>query len=241
MSTTNISKDQWIIRALLAAGDRHYVLVRNYLQAAGFSLPANGEAARAWSEERAERGDAEAQFVCAKLATVGLYGPEDKRAGLHWCEKAVEQGSLPAMLLLAGYHADGWGGLDADKARSLALIQDAAARGYAPADCMLGTLYAEGVDVPKSDAQAIACYRKAADAGDARAQFFLGTSLLKSGATATEAEGIDWLTRAAQQDDASAHSVLAKFYMAGSHGLAKDPTLAKFHHERSAQLEGFES
>jgi hypothetical protein len=225
---------------LVAAGDRDYVRVSTYLRTSGFLLPEMGEAARTWCEEQANLGDAEAQFVLAKLATVGLFGPENKDAGRIWCEKAVDQGYLPAMLLLAGYYEDGWGGLDADPGKSLALIKAAAARDYPPAYSRLGTMYANGIGLPRSDEQAIAHYRKGARLGDAGAQFLLGTRLLKSEATATDAEGVDWIVRAAEQDHASAHSVLASFYMGGKHGLDKDMTRAKFHLERSAQLEGFE-
>jgi TPR repeat protein len=239
MTAASQARDAFLIRALVAAGDRDYASANAYLSTSGLPLPEQGEAARLWCEEQAEQGNAEAQFVLAKLATVGLFGPEDKRTGLIWCEKAVEQGHPPAMMLLAGYYEDGWGGLDADPAKSLALIQAAAARNYPPAYSMLGSLYANGRGVPKSDEQAIANYRKGAKLGDAVAQFLLGTRLLESGATATEAEGLDWVVRAAEQDHASAHSVLASLYMGGRHGLDKDPARAKFHYERAAEFEGF--
>src|SRR5579872_3502656 len=99
MSSSSRSQNEFLIRALVASGDRDYVRVSAYLRTSGFPLPEMGEAARTWCEEQANLGDAEAQFVLAKLATVGLFGPEDKHAGRIWCEKAVDQGHLPALLL----------------------------------------------------------------------------------------------------------------------------------------------
>jgi len=240
MSAISRARDELLIRALMAAGDRDYVQANKYLIASGFTLPEQGEAARSWCEERAKSGYAEAQFVLAKLATVGLFGPEDKPTGLKWCKEAAARGNLPALMLLAAYYDGGWGGLEADSLRSLALIKAAAASDYPPAFCMLGTMYATGNGVPKSDEQAIVFYRKGAQLGDSAAEFLLGMRLLQSGATATQAEGLDWVMRAAGQDHASAHSVLASFYMAGKHGLDKDPARAKLHYERSAELEGFQ-
>lgn len=58
--------------------------------------------------------------------------------------------------------------------KSVAVIERQAANGDAAAQCVLGVRYEQGKGVPQDYAQAAAWYRKAAEQGDATAQYYLG-------------------------------------------------------------------
>jgi len=57
---------------------------------------------------------------------------------------------------------------------AMAYLRSAAARHYAPAQTLMGLIYAEGYGVPKDHSKARAWYRLAAQQGYARAQINLG-------------------------------------------------------------------
>ena len=78
----------------------------------------------------------------------------------------------------------------------------------------------------KDDAEAAPQYRKAAEQGDADAQFTLGVLYAKGeGVPKDDAEAVRWFRKAAEQGDAAAQSVLGAMYAGGS-AVPKDYVLA---------------
>jgi TPR repeat protein len=77
-----------------------------------------------------------------------------------------------------------------------------AEQGNAPAQFMLGNMYAKGRGVPKDDQQAVAWYRKAAEQGDADAQYNLGVRYAGGqGVSKDEQSAYFWLLLASAQGD----------------------------------------
>ena len=76
---------------------------------------------------------------------------------------------------IAGQFEDGWAAFkQGDYASTLSLWRPLAAKGAADAQFNLGLMYAKGLGVKLSNAEAAKWYRRAADQGDARAQNNLG-------------------------------------------------------------------
>jgi TPR repeat protein len=119
--------------------------------------------------ERAERGDAEAQYELGRSYASGEFGlKRDRAQAAAWYRKAAEQGNTDAQF---------WLGIlydrpddDGNDALAVAWYRKAAERGDSRAQYYLGTKYIQGRGVEKNDAQALAWFRKAAEQGDFQAE-----------------------------------------------------------------------
>ncbi|MGZ8942198.1 MAG: tetratricopeptide repeat protein, partial [Methylobacter sp.] len=73
----------------------------------------------------------------------------------------------------------------------------------------LGVMYANGRGVPKDEREAVAWYRKAAEQGDAAAQYNLGWMYDHGqGVAKDEREAVAWYRKAAEQGDEDAKTRL---------------------------------
>jgi TPR repeat protein len=100
----------------------------------------------------------------------------------------------------------------------------------------LGAMYHNGWGVPKSDADAVAWYRKAAEAGNADAMFNLGLMLRKGwGVTSNEPEAMQWFTKCAELGNASCEEQLGRGYFGGLGGGHPDYVLAAAWFTRAAK------
>jgi len=82
--------------------------------------------------------------------------------------------------------------------------------------------------VPKDYKQAIKWYQKAADRGDAKAQFGLGWMYVNGkGVLKDDKEAVKWYQKAADQGHAKAQFNLALMYLKGK-GVPKNMTQAKY-------------
>jgi hypothetical protein len=132
--------------------------------------------AEAWRRlrELAEHGDAEAQFMVARLYSWGapLVDPDETQS-VHWVRRAADQGHLEAMTNLGFFHDSGRGVARRDAEAARRLWTGAAEQGYAPAQYNLGNLFRN--DPAMADpAKALAWIERAAKAGLAPAQTNLG-------------------------------------------------------------------
>ena len=65
-------------------------------------------------------------------------------------------------------------------------------------------MYANGQGIPKDEYEAVKWFRKAAEQGDATAQFNLGIMYYNGqGVTQDDSEAVRWLRKAAEQGDAN--------------------------------------
>jgi TPR repeat protein len=87
-------------------------------------------------------------------------------------------------------------------------------------------MYSSGRGVPQDDAQAVEWYRKAADQGNADAQFFLASCYdAGAGVPRDYAQGAKWWRKAAEQGNAAAQKNLGWKYLRGV-GVPQDYVLA---------------
>ena len=104
---------------------------------------------------------------------------------------------------------------------AVVLLQKNVQLGYAPSESTLAVLYATGKGVPKDDAKSLELLRKAAGQGFDKAQYNLGSTLLKKTPVPLE-EAISWLEKAANQGFLPSKKQLADLYYFGDKGVAVD-------------------
>ena len=95
--------------------------------------------------------------------------------------------------------------------------QLAAEQNDSQAQVFLAYCYELGVGIPKDPAQAVALMKKAAQAGNAEAQFNLALYLAKGqyGLEKDPAESFKWASKSAEQGYAQAERLLGAYYEAG--------------------------
>lgn len=143
--------------------------------------------------------------------------------------------TLVGQTLLVG---DQFGIEKRDEARGLAMLQQAAARGYAEAIAILGLASKRGWGVPVDLAKAIELLRRAAKANDAVATWELGMCHMEGEGVAKDpAKGETLLTKAAALEDAGGATIypctLAHMYAEGRH-VAKNEAKAEAWWKRAA-------
>ena len=99
-------------------------------------------------KERAEQGDADAQFNLGFRYDNGEGVPEDDAEAVKWYRKAAEQGYAKAQYNL-GLMYDNGEGVPEDDAEAVKWFRKAAEQGYALAQYNLGGMYANGEGVPE--------------------------------------------------------------------------------------------
>jgi TPR repeat protein len=114
----------------------------------------------------------------------------------------------------------------------------AAERDYAPAQCNLGVMYANGRGVEPDDTEAVRWFRRAAEQDYARAQCNLGVLYENGrGVKQDDTEAAWWYRRAAEQDYARAQCNLGVLYAEG-HGVKRDMNKAIMWFRRAA-MQGY--
>lgn len=126
-------------------------------------------------EERAEQGDADAQYRLG-IEFAGEAGAQHAETARYWLEKAAAQNNADAAFKLGLMHDEGEGtARDHAKAetyyrQALAQWQQEAASGNADAQYKLGVMYREGLGVAADAAQARSWFEKAAMQGNSMAK-----------------------------------------------------------------------
>lgn len=130
---------------------------------------------------KAEQGDATAQAALGTLYREGVGVSKDNAEAVKWLRKAAEQGVAAAQFRLREMEREREGmGAPKNKEDDTKTInaakntinvdvsryREAAQKGDATAQAALGTIYHEGLGVPKNDVEALKWYRMAAKQGD---------------------------------------------------------------------------
>lgn len=186
-------------------------------------------------EEAAEQGFAPAQYNIGQAYFWGRGVSKDKARARMWWERAAEQGDLFAIFRLLQVMEPNHelGGLE----RERELLERAAAQGSSEA--LFGLAHHTHYYCPSSDgAQAcrereIGYLRQAAEAGHAAAWAELGGELRRG---IDDAEGFQWLLKAAEAGELSAMHRVANAYFTGS-GVQADFVQAAIWTERVALYE----
>lgn len=119
--------------------------------------------------EKANQGDAEAQYDLAKLYYNGTGVSQSYEEAAKWYRKSAEQGFAKAQNNLGVCYINGEGVPQSDT-EAAKWISMAAEQGNAIAQCNLGYYYEAGIGVTKSEAEAARWYRKAASQGNKKAK-----------------------------------------------------------------------
>lgn len=219
------------VKALAIYGDASLANVKAFLLEHGFTLPGDGKEARVWCEGRAMAGDTQACYVAAEMFHLGLFGPIDQKRALELCNVASVAGLAPALLLLASIIER------QDERKALALMEESAKKGYAPAMYAAALKYmVDGVN--QSDKELGLRYlRLAATHSCAPAQTTLATHLLEAGGEDEIQEGIGLMQEAAEQGSPHAHRMLAHFFQAGRYGFQADAAKASELREEATRIE----
>jgi TPR repeat protein/Zn-dependent protease with chaperone function len=108
--------------------------------------------------------------------------------------------------------------------RAVEALRDSVRLGYAPAQALLGYLYAHGRGVEKSDIEASRLFRQAADQGNALAQTNLGYMYAtgRGGLSRDDVEAVRLYRLAVDQGETTGQVNLGGMYLNGLGGLAKD-------------------
>ena len=105
-------------------------------------------------QQKAEQGDATAQFNLGVMYTNGYGVWQDYAQAAAWFLKAAEHGDAMAQIALGYAYAKGQG-VPQDDVQAVAWYRKAAEQGYADAQHNLGVMYADGVGVPQDDIEAL--------------------------------------------------------------------------------------
>ena len=189
-----------------------------YLYNVGMGTAKDLPKAIEWFRKAAEKGHAISQFNLGKLlvaeATPLQPGMQDLAAqhkeGLEWLRKAAEQGQVEAKTTYGILLMNGDAGLKRDPAEAArTYLIPAADSGDAEAMNALATLYERGNGVPLDPAAAEIFFRKAAMAGNVKAQANLGELLDPSSTNdSSRIEAFAWLFIAEESKSAYAKKIL---------------------------------
>jgi len=118
-------------------------------------------------EERANKGDRDAQCELAVLYQFGREGvPQNEAEALKWFRRAAEQGQTEAAGYVGSYYEYGRGGVSVDYYEAAKWYAVSANGGWGGPMFNLGRLYEQGKGVPKDLSEAIRLYKLAAKKGD---------------------------------------------------------------------------
>ena len=219
------------------------------MYADGKGVLEDDKAAVKWFQKAAEQGYADAQFNLGCMYANGEGVPEDNSEAVKWYRKAAEQGLAEAQVNLGNMYDEGEG-VPEDDSEAVKWYRKAADQGYASAQLNLGYMYAKGEGVPEGEAcidgdrlylhsdnssEAVKWYRKAAEQGNAFAQYNLGNMYANGkGVPKNDSEAVKWYRKAAEQGYASAQCNLGIMYAKGE-GVPEDDEEAVKWYRKAAQ------
>ena len=180
---------------------------------AAFSLSAQDAS---FYKKYADKGDKEAMCNLAECYVNGTGGVQkDMSQASYWLTKAAKKNYAPAQVLLAYCYISGAGVLK-DYKQAWELAQKAVKQGDPRAHYLIANMYKDGLYVPQSWTKWQQFVRSAANLGDNRAQADLGVAYLfgvqEANITQDINSAIQWLRKAADQDDAKGNFYLGVCY-----------------------------
>lgn len=195
----------------------------------GLGCTKNEDIARRYYIEAAKRGNAIAQYTLSEYF-LGSRDGKNKKLGLIWLNKAVEQGDFKAKLKLAELYLTAKSAAS-DEGKAKELLQQLAQSNYFPAVRKLGDIAV----YKGEEEEAKNYYLKAAAANDASAALSLAKLYLNSQSRFYNLEtGFMWVLQAARNDSLEAQNMLASMYKEGK-GVKADEVLAKEWQEKAVE------
>lgn len=197
--------------------------------------------------DKAQRGDADAQFKLGICYADGLGVEVNAAEAVKWYRKSAEQGNAMAQLNIGICFREG-NGVPEDKAESekwFRMFQESRIKAYlgffekakagdAHAQAMLGFCYATGFGVEEDKVEAKKWYGKSADQGNADGQFYLAMALKNDDGTPSALAILPSL-KSAEQGNAQAQLWLGISCSTGNIIAAKDVDEAAAWFRKSAE------
>ena len=161
---------------------------------------------------RASSGDAESQLMMGLsiqlFAERMRYDPVGRgdlyRAAAYWYRKSAENGSAPALYFLAESDRE-----IMECKESIESLDKAISKNYVPAITAMGQLYMDGACGVNGFATGLQWLKKAADAGDAEAHYFIGMAYEQGfGVKPDQKEATRWFLKGAQMGDPASQGKL---------------------------------
>ncbi len=212
------------IKKSAAKGDPEAMLQLATMQISGTGMPKNVTAGFALMQRAAETGYDRAEYILGLGLTTDIFGQTpDKEKAKYWLGKAAAQGNKKAADVLKNID-------NLKPTESLDSLRARAAKGEADAEYQLGSRYSEGLGVEKDPDQALKWLLKAAGQGDALAESDVALLLINANRVA---EGVDWMTKAANKGVTNSQYELAGLYLDGK-VVPKDQDKAVFWYKKAA-------
>lgn len=195
----------------------------------GFGTKKNEDIARRYYIDAARGGNAIAQATLGEYFLVSR-DTRNKKLGLIWINKSVEQGNPKAFVLLATLYASGTI-VAKDLNKSKELLSQAANDGYVPAMRKLGELALQ----EKNYQLARDWFAKAASNNDKESAYLLAQLYQNNeSGFANPQTSFMWMLQAAQNGVVDAQTKLAQMYQTGT-GVNIDQTLAMRWEEKAKE------
>lgn len=190
----------------------------------GVCVPVDYDAAISCLHSGDAAGNAQCSYVLGRIYLDGVVVDEDDELAVACLTRAVNSGIAEAGTLLGHCYRYGRG-VEADGAKAFHYYQEAAACDV-EALANLGQCYTYAIGVNKDDAMAVEIYRRAAEQGDANAQFDLAICYRQGeGVEQNFDAAVKWYNKAIEQGNANAMNNLAILYDCGL-GVDKNPAKA---------------
>ena len=178
--------------------------------------------------EKAEAGDAAAQWWLGASYQYGIGAEKNHRQALHWYRLAARQGSQPAQDMLQALSGQAY------DQQQLELLLERAEQGIRDAQYEVGRRFWNGDGVDQDHKQAADWFDRAARQGLAAAQCALGLCYERGDGVEQDMwQAAAWCRWAAQQGDAEAQCRLGR-YLAAGFGVRKDAAEAAVWYRNAA-------
>lgn len=191
--------------------------------------------------ERADAGDAEAQYLYSEALASGEGIAKNPSKAMEYAQKAAAQGFGLAFRRVGVGYEKGWGVVsnvtEATKwyGKFLDWAKPEAEKGNAHAQFNMGKCCWWGDGVEEDKAEAVRWYRKAAEQGSAVAQYLLGLAYAAGECVEKdEKEAVNWYSKAAEQGSPRAQFRMGLCYSEGE-GVAKDEKEAAKWYRKAAE------
>lgn len=202
---------------------------------------------KAYFSNAADKGRGSTEYQVGIMLSRGEGVSRDMEKALFWLREAASQGHVDAQIALGTLYAEGEGGTPQDKAEAVNWLLALAGQGNTDAQAVLKELekdmatdtlpeeellaraYAslEGKGVPQDKTEAAYWFRKAAEQGEADAQYRLGIMYADGdGLPQDTAQALEWLRKAGEQGVAEAWYRLSVMYNTGL-GLPQKKELSR--------------
>lgn len=202
----------WFEKAALA-GNALGLYYLGYAFANGQGVAQDNQKAFKWFMRAAEQGDADAQVKVSYALLHGKGTAPNVKEAIAWLEKAKAQNCPESFYLEGVMYSTGNALIKKDKTMALKCFEHAAELGYVEAQKLMGLRYLSGKGVVQNMKTAQYWLKKAADAEDPQAEFFMGFLLDDNQKDSPEA--FKWYEKSARHGDVQAQVRVALSYLNG--------------------------